>query len=144
MAPLIGITGRTVHDEAWCPPIVGSRQGYIDAIVEAGGVPVVLPPLNDLAVLRGMFERIDGLLLTGGVDIAPALFGEAEHPRLGDVHTLRDQAELPLARWAAEAGKPVLGICRGIQVLNVALGGTLYQDLESQRPGPLDHEISVK
>lgn len=76
--------------------------------------------------------------------MSPALYGEAPHPRLGAVQRERDSAELPLARWAAAEGKPLLGICRGIQVLNVALGGTLYQDLETQRPGPIDHEVSVK
>ncbi len=144
MAPLIGITARPAYDEEWCPPLVGTRKGYIDAVLQAGGVPVVLPPLEDLAMLRGMFERMDGLVLTGGVDIDPALYGEQPHPRLGSVHADRDNAEVPLARWAVAEGKPVLGICRGIQMLNVALGGTLYQDLEAQRPGPLDHEISFK
>ena len=144
MPPLIGITARSVRDEVWCPPLIGSRQGYIDAVIEAGGVPLVLPLTGDMAALRGMFEAIDGLVLTGGVDMAPALYGEEPHPRLGMVHAERDAAELPLARWAATEGKPVFGICRGIQVLNVALGGTLYQDLETQRPGPIDHEVSVK
>ncbi len=144
MAPLIGITGRSAYDEQWCPPLVGARQGYIDAVVQAGGFPVVLPPVADMRALRGMFERVDGLILTGGVDVAPELYGEERHPRLGAVHPERDTAEVPLARWAVAEHKPLLGICRGIQLLNVALGGTLYQDLETQRPGPIDHEISAK
>ncbi len=144
MPPLIGITGRTLYDEVWCPPILGTRQGYTDAVIQAGGLPVVFPPVTEMATLRGLFERVDGIILTGGVDIAPALYGEEAHPRLGAVHAERDSAELPLARWAAAEGKPVLGICRGIQMLNVALGGTLYQDLETQRPGPIDHEVSYK
>ena len=144
MPPLIGITARSVRDEAWCPPLIGARQGYINAIIEAGGVPVVLPPVSDIKVLRGMFESVAGILLTGGVDVAPALYGEEPHPQLGVVHADRDAAELPLARWAATEHKPVLGICRGHQVLNVALGGALYQDLPSQRAGSLDHEASVK
>ena len=144
MGPLIGITARTAHDEEWCPPLIGARQGYIDAVVQAGGAPVLLPPIGDIATLRAMFEGMDGLILTGGVDVAPELYGEAPHPKLGKVHAERDAAELPLARWAAAEGKPVLGICRGIQMLNVALGGTLYQDIESQCPRTLDHEISFK
>jgi putative glutamine amidotransferase len=144
MLPLIGITARSVRDEVWCPPLTGTRQGYIDAVVEAGGIPLVLPPTADMSVLRGMFDAIDGLVLTGGVDLAPDLYGELPHPRLGEVQADRDAAELPLARWAAHEGKPVFGICRGIQVLNVALGGTLYQDLQTQWPGTLDHEVSVK
>jgi putative glutamine amidotransferase len=144
MRPLIGITARTAHDEEWCPPLIGARQGYIDAIVQAGGTPVLLPPIGDMATLRAMFEGMDGLLLTGGVDVAPELYGEAPHPKLGKVQAERDAAELPLARWAVAEGKPVLGICRGIQMLNVALGGTLYQDIEAQCPQALDHEISFK
>ena len=144
MALLIGITARAIRDEAWCPPLIGSRQGYINAIIQAGGVPVVLPPVSDMTVLRGMFDGVAGILLTGGVDVAPALYGEEPHPQLGLVHADRDAAELPLARWAMEEHKPVLGICRGHQVLNVALGGTLYQDLPSQLAGSLDHEASVK
>jgi len=144
MPPLIGISARWVVDEAWCSPLVGARRGYIDAVIAAGGVPLVLPPTNDLRVLRGMFDALDGLLLTGGVDLAPGLYGEHPHPQLGEVHPERDAAEIPLARWAAAEGKPIFGICRGIQVLNVALGGTLYQDLPSQSPGPIDHRASVK
>lgn len=144
MAPLIGITARMLHDEVWCPPLAGARAGYIDAVVQAGGVPVVLPPIADTATLRGMFDGVGGILLTGGVDIAPELYGEVAHPRLGRVHPERDVAETPLARWAVAEGKPILGICRGIQMLNVALGGSLYQDLEAQRGGPIDHEASFK
>jgi putative glutamine amidotransferase len=144
MSPLIGISARSVVDEPWCPPLVGARKGYIDAVVAAGGVPVVLPPVDDPRALRGMFDALDGLLLTGGVDVAPELYGEQPHPRLGAVQAERDAAEMPLARWAAAEGKPIFGICRGIQVLNVALGGTLYQDLPAQRPGEIDHELSIK
>src|SRR5689334_22032432 len=110
MAPLIGITARAVHDEEWCPPLVGTRRGYIDAVAQAGGVPVVLPLLSDTATLRGMFEAVDGIILQGGVDIAPELYGEAPHPRLGLVHPERDNMELRLTRWAVAEGKPILGI----------------------------------
>ncbi len=144
MAPLIGITGKAVYDEAWCPPIMGMRQGYIHAIAQAGGIPVVLPPLTDLTVLRGMFDRLQGILLTGGVDVDPREYGEEQHPKLGLVQRDRDGSELPLARWAVAENKPVLGICRGHQLLNVAMGGTLYQDIPSQIDGSLDHEASIR
>lgn len=144
MVPIIGITSRASIDEAWCPPLVGVRKGYIDAVVEAGGLPVLLPPIADAKTLRGLFEAVHGVLLTGGVDVAPELYGEAPIPELGEVHADRDAAELPLARWAAAEGKPILGICRGLQVLNVALGGTLFQDIPAQHPGPIDHAISIK
>ena len=144
MPALIGISGRSVHDQTWCPPLQGARKGYIDGVLQAGGVPVILPPTTDVTVLRAMFERIDGLVLTGGVDIAPGLYGEEPIPELGEVHAERDAAELPLAKWAFAEGKPVLGICRGHQVLNVALGGTLYQDLPAQWGRNIDHELSVR
>ncbi len=92
MPPLIGITARSVRDEAWCPPLIGARQGYINAIIEAGGVPVVLPPVSDIKVLRGMFDSVAGILLTGGVDVAPELYGEEPHPKLGLVLADRDAA----------------------------------------------------
>jgi putative glutamine amidotransferase len=101
-----------------------------------------MPLVDDAEVLRAMYERIDGLLLAGGRDIAPAYYGEEDHAHLGEVDLLRDQVELPLTRWAAADGKPILGICRGIQVLNVALGGTLYQDIGSQLDDTLSHNLS--
>lgn len=144
MPPIIGICGRSALDEPWCPPLVGARKGYIDAVIAAGGIPLVLPPVDDLRVLRGMFDALDGLVLTGGVDVAPEIYGEQPHPMLGAVQAERDAAEIPLTRWAVAEGMPVFGICRGIQVLNVALGGTLYQDLPSQWTNDIDHEASIK
>ncbi len=144
MGALVGISARNVNDEVWCPPLTGARKGYIDAIVEAGGIPVVLPPVEDMALLRAMYERMDAIMITGGVDVDPKYYGEEPHVDLGSVHPERDIAELPLARWAIAEGKPIFGICRGHQVINVALGGTLYQDLPAQKGGPIDHEISVK
>jgi len=82
---------------------------------------------------------VRGLVLTGGEDVAPARYGAAPHPRLGDVDPVRDAAELALIAAARARGLPILAICRGIQILNVALGGTLYQDLASERPGPVPH-----
>jgi putative glutamine amidotransferase len=91
---------------------------------------------------RSIYGRLDGLLLPGGVDVAPALYGEDPHPKLGKVEGPLDEAELVLARWALADGLPLLGVCRGIQTLNVAAGGTLYQDLPSQYPGALRHSCS--
>ncbi len=133
-----------MKDNEWSAPLVGHRRGYVEAIIAAGGLPVILPPTGDERVLRALFERIDGLLLAGGEDIAPTLYHEDAHPQLGTVVPERDDAELPLARWAVAEGKPVLGVCRGIQVLNVALGGTLWQDIPAQRPDSLDHEVSAR
>ena len=84
--------------------------------------------------LADLFDRLDGLCLAGGVDVDPAHYGEARHPALGKVDAPRDATELTLARWALAADLPLFGICRGIQLLNVAAGGSLYQDLAAQMP----------
>ena len=138
--PVIGISCRFAVDEAWCPPLVGIRQGYVNAVVDAGGIPLLIPPQLDERRLRQAYESLDGVLLPGGVDVAPELYGEQPHPQLGAVEPLRDRAELLLARWSVQDHKPLLAICRGLQVLNVALGGSLYQDLPSQLPDALDHQ----
>lgn len=142
MKPYIGVTCGTFRDRDWCPPTHGHRQTYIDAIVRAGGAPFLIPLVEDEDVLRALFERLDGLLLAGGGDMSPQLYGEDPIPQIGMVDPLRDQVEMPLARWAVEEGKPILGICRGVQVINVALGGSLYQDIPSQIDTPLVHDSS--
>jgi putative glutamine amidotransferase len=144
MKPLIGISCGTFHDRAWCPPSYGHRQTYVDAILRAGGAPLLMPPVTDLETLRVLYERVDGVLLAGGGDIAPANYGAEPHEKLGLVDAVRDEAELPVARWAVAEGKPVLGICRGIQVINVAFGGSLYQDIPSQLPDTFDHRANTR
>jgi putative glutamine amidotransferase len=144
MKPLIGISCGTFYDRAWCPPSFGHRQTYVDAIVRAGGAPMLIPPLQDEATLRVLYERLDGLLLAGGGDIAPDHYGHPPHEKLGMIDPLRDSAELPMARWAVADAKPLLGICRGVQVINVALGGTLYQDIPSQIGTELQHNLSYE
>lgn len=144
MKPYIGITCGTFVDRAWCPPSIGHRKTYIDAVVAAGGAPFLIPLIEDESVLRALYDRLDGLLLAGGHDIEPRLYGEEPLPELGTVDTLRDRVEVPLARWAVEDGKPLLGICRGAQVLNVVMGGTLYQDIPSQLGSPIVHDGSYR
>jgi putative glutamine amidotransferase len=118
---------------------LGQNQTYVHAIVRAGGVPVLIPILADPTRLRALYDSFDGLLLTGGKDIDAAHYGERLHPKCDPVPAERDEMELALTRWAVEEGKPLLAICRGIQVLNVALGGSLYQDIEEQIPGAGRH-----
>ncbi len=144
MKPLIGISCGTFHDRAWCPPSFGHRQTYVDAIIQAGGAPLLIPPVQDEVTLRALYERLDGVLFAGGGDIEPIHYGAEAHPQLGVTDPQRDTAELPMARWALADGKPILGICRGIQVLNVALGGSLYQDLPSEIPSDLHHNLSYE
>lgn len=124
MAPLIGITC------SWQEEKMSHSLGdyYVQAVVAAGGIPVMIPsqaPAN----ARNIYARIDGLLLAGGPDLDPIYFGEEPVNGLGEITPVRDQLELELCRIALQGLKPVLAICRGIQVLNVAAGGTLHQDL---------------
>jgi putative glutamine amidotransferase len=106
----------------------------------AGGAPVLLP-LLDSETLLNLYQRLDGLLLVGGGDIAPRHFGEVRQVRLVSVDPPRDRAEMLLIRRAVGDDLPLLAICRGVQVLNVALGGTLYQDIATQLPNALRHNF---
>ena len=127
--PQIGITiGTAVWEERRrynCP------GDYVRAVLAAGGRPVLLPAEYILAEGSVILTRFDGFVLSGGGDLDPRLFGQQPHPATGEPDRARDQAELNLARWAVAAGCPLLAICRGLQVLNVALGGDLLQDLPS-------------
>lgn len=139
--PLIGIPAATLEP----PPNPGAPYfqfsgNYPAALAASGAVPVIIPLGLPDDILRDLFERLDGLLLAGGVDIAPAEYGEEPHPALGRVDPARDAVELKIARWALAADLPILGICRGIQSLNVAAGGTLYQDLPAQYAGAVRHD----
>jgi putative glutamine amidotransferase len=106
-----------------------------------GGVPWMIPLFDDdLPTLRAIYERLDGLLIPGGVDMDPRQYGDTILPECGNLDPARDRVELQLAKWAIEDGKPVLGLCRGLQIINVARGGTLWQDLETQRPELVKHD----
>src|SRR3954447_2151781 len=133
-APLIGITCATLAAREQRPPGFRQNQSYPRAVAAAGGLPVLLPLLDDEATLRALYDRLDGLLLPGGGDVNPARYGEATRPEcdVEGVDDALDLVELLLARWALADGKPLLGICRGQQTLAVATGGALYQDLATQ------------
>ena len=135
--PLIGIT---VHPETAPDRAVLARlvDNIVASVERAGGLPVLIPLGLSEATLAQLFGRLDGLLLSGGGDIDPARYGGAGHPAVGGVDATRDRVELELARWAVRSAKPTFGICRGMQVLNVACGGTLYQDI-SEVPGAQRH-----
>ncbi len=141
--PTIGITCTIFQrDQNQRPPDTGQNQSYVDAVIRAGAAPLLIPNVTDRALLRTLYGRLDGLLLSGGGDIDPTYYGEARHEKCGLPSPERDETELALIRWAVEDGMPLLAICRGIQVLNVALGGTLYQDIEAQAPGAERHSWS--
>jgi putative glutamine amidotransferase len=121
------------------PRSFSTGQGYIDSLVTAGGVPLMAPVTIDENELRVLYVLADGILLAGGGDVDPAEFGEAAHEKTGFVDRNRDRAEFLLTRWAVADDKPIFGICRGIQVMNVALGGSLVQDIPSQWESALKH-----
>lgn len=118
---------------------VALNSAYVTALMRAGLVPVIVPPLLDPASAPAVLEHVRGLVLTGGNDVDPARYHAAPHPKLGETDPARDAIELALFVGAEARGLPTLAICRGIQLLNVALGGTLYQDLASERPGAIEH-----
>lgn len=123
--------------------ITSCYDSYLNAIEAAGGIPLLIYLTNDEAIVRQMYALCQGVLLPGGDDVDPAHYGEANHPALGDVDPARDRVEIWLSQWARADQKPLLGICRGIQVINVAFGGSLYQDIPSQVEGSLDHREST-
>jgi putative glutamine amidotransferase len=120
-------------------PITAVQHTYINAIVQAGGLPVLIPSMLPEEDFRNLYSRVDGMLFTGGGDVSLDYFKGEEHPRIGEVDTARDVTEIQLMRAAVDDGKPILGICRGAQVMNIALGGTLYTHIYDQLPGALDH-----
>ncbi len=138
MKPLIGITTNDTTNSHG-QPIVLLQQSYVKAILQAGGVPVLIPSLLANDGWDALYARLDGILFSGGGDIGLEHFTGDPHPRIDDVDPERDAVELNMLNAAASDGKPFLGICRGCQVMNVALGGTLYTHIPDQLPGALDH-----
>jgi putative glutamine amidotransferase len=161
LAPIIGITGTLKEDvEAVAERPLGrfirTDLDYVEGVVGAGGAPVVLPPLGDEKAAASLVGSLDGLLLSGGSDLDPGYYGEEPGTELGPTIPERDAFEMALVGLALRRGIPIFGICRGMQVLNVALGGTLYQDLPSQWDGDVlkhrqvtpkwqpSHEVEVR
>lgn len=136
-SPLIGITTHptTAPDRKTLDRLLAE---IVAAVARAGGLPVLIPAGVATTTLSGILARVDGLLLSGGGDVDPAAYGATASPLVGGIDADRDVLELNLARRALRSRKPLLGICRGLQVLNVAAGGTLYQDV-GEHPGAQRH-----
>lgn len=139
-APLIGITSNYSPADDGLFGSINVGESYIQAVIRAGALPVVIPVGLSGEDLQDLFSRLDGLLLTGGADVDPLLFNGQPHPRVYGIDARRDAMEIALTRMAVENGKPFMGICRGIQVINVALGGTLLTDIADQKEQSLRHD----
>jgi putative glutamine amidotransferase len=142
--PVIGIAGVSSDTPSSSPFHAWQRiftsQAYTTSVARSGGVPVMLPPTDDEEVIRRELSVVDGLLLQGGNDIDPSLYGEEKDPLCGETDLQQDRMLIALFHQARTMGKPILGICKGIQLVNVALGGTLYQDVSRFSPNSLQHD----
>ena len=135
MKPIIGITPEIAENGN-----ISLRYAYTHAIEAAGGIPLLLPCTEDEALLEELAAVCHGFVFSGGEDIDPKYYGEQTLPACGEIAPRRDAFELRLFAKVFPTGKPILGICRGLQLINVALGGTLWQDLPSQMPSPIPHK----
>ena len=141
-APLIGLSTSITVGEY--PERAYVNSAYLRAVEQAGGIPVLLPPQLSAAARETLWSRLDGLVLTGGGDIEPARFDQAPHPKTTLVSAERDGLELELVDRALRDDVPLFGICRGVQVLNVALGGTLHQHVPDVAGTAVNHSQSEK
>ncbi|PJF31603.1 MAG: gamma-glutamyl-gamma-aminobutyrate hydrolase [Phototrophicales bacterium] len=139
MQPLIGITGSIIERNN--NRYIAAYEPNAKAIIQAGGLPIVIPCDLDPQTLRAIYERVDGVLLPGGGDIDPEFYGATPHEKTALIIRERDIAEIQIAKWAVADDLPMFGICRGHQVFNVAMGGTLYQDIPSELRTQYTHDI---
>ncbi|GIO22787.1 gamma-glutamyl-gamma-aminobutyrate hydrolase family protein [Oceanobacillus sp. J11TS1] len=133
MKPIIGVTASMEVDGMEYK----MNLRNIRAIEQTGGIPVILPYYHDYQDIEALLDKIDGLYLPGGYDIDPSLFGDSPHPKLGIIIPERDRLENEVISYFLDKDKPILGVCRGCQILNVVTGGTMYQDLDTQYTGQL-------
>lgn len=140
MKPLIGITVHRRNSDIGNNDLLALMPQYVDSVRHNGGLPVMVPLGLDDDELRDLFERLDGFIVSGGGDMQPELCGAEAHESIYGIDQDRDRIEMNLVKWAVAEEKPFLGICRGVQVMNVALGGTLYGDIAAHAPNnPLKH-----
>ncbi|MDX1417838.1 MAG: gamma-glutamyl-gamma-aminobutyrate hydrolase family protein [Candidatus Promineifilaceae bacterium] len=139
--PIIGITTYRKYSQDTNRPLFGIMRDYVHAVTAGGGVPVLIPLGLAEEDLLLIVERLDGLLLPGGGDIEPEFYHGFFHEKLRGIDVDRDRVEIYVAQQATRLKKPFLAICRGHQILNVALGGTMWEDVASQYPNPIDHDF---
>ncbi|HIT65371.1 MAG TPA: gamma-glutamyl-gamma-aminobutyrate hydrolase family protein [Candidatus Ventrimonas merdavium] len=141
MRPIIGITTNNMKNPTSGADISTGGWNYNNAVLKGGGLPMLLPCVTDGGLLDQMVAACDGFVFCGGIDVTPCSYGEMAHPLLGDTSLKLDRCQIPLMQKIIAARKPVLAICRGNQVLNVACGGTLYQDNSLKGEGIARHMI---
>jgi len=137
--PIIAVTAGK-GNPASKPVMVSIKDEYVTAITRNGGIPLLVSTGMDVETIPGMLSRVDGVLLTGGSDLDPHLFGGGSNPKVYGIDPARDAFEIALVNYLVKSGIPFLGICRGIQVMNVALGGDLYLDIADELPAALKHD----
>ncbi|AWK51088.1 gamma-glutamyl-gamma-aminobutyrate hydrolase [Clostridium beijerinckii] len=145
--PVIGINSSRVikHETSYSHSVIESLSNdYVESVIKAGGVPVILPILYDEESIRRQVELLDGVILSGGVDINPLVYNEEPSPKLGYIFPDKDTFDLLIVKIACELNKPILAICRGHQILNIAFGGTLYQDLSDMEGCYIKHQQQTK
>ena len=140
--PLVGIATQSLEAiPGKLPPCWVMGRRYVNVLADAGAVPWLVPLFpDDEPTLRAIYERLDGVFLTGGVDVDPATYGAERHAMCDRADAARDSTEIALIRWALADRKPILGVCRGIQIINVACGGSLHQHLADDRPQGIKHD----
>ncbi|MEP7287080.1 MAG: gamma-glutamyl-gamma-aminobutyrate hydrolase family protein [Chloroflexota bacterium] len=139
MKPLIGIPCWQINPSHELRSSFALYQTYVNAVAAAGAAPVIIPLELDQEANQTLFARLDAIVLAGGDDVNPARYGETAHPKTEVPDDARDELEITLTQWAVAQRKPLMGICRGVQVMNVAMGGTLIQDIHDLVPEALEH-----
>lgn len=139
-APVIGVTtSRTMSRYGY--PLISLTEAYTQALLRAGATPLLIPLGLSISDLSNLLHRLDGILFSGGGDIHPNRYGSTMHPLVDDIDADRDQVELELLQMTLQANLPFMGICRGLQLVNVGLGGSLYEDIQDQHPQQARHQF---
>lgn len=140
---VIGISGNIIFDKDSIYPKAYVSDGYITSVAKANGIPLMMPICEDKEIVKGMVSSVDGVIISGGVDIHPFKYGKEPSPNIGDISLERDELDFSIMEYALKMKKPILGICRGMQVINVFFGGTLVQDILSERKTDIKHSQSA-
>lgn len=148
MKPIIGISGSILSNDN-DGVFSGYERAYVNddyvlSVSKAGGIPYIVPMIDNDEDIKEQVSHVDGVLLSGGYDVDPIYWGEEIHSKLGRIFPRRDNHELKIVKYALEMNKPILGICRGCQIINVAFGGSLYQDLSLIDNCYIKHSQSAK